>query len=70
MMIVGQWSVVCNFKVVIADRDDLSVRIKKMIVRKNALCAVGEGVYACLAHSPTVPNEHNRSLPWLIIGQI
>jgi hypothetical protein len=36
---------------------------------KNALCAVEE-VFACLAHSHTAPNEHNRSLPWLIIGQI
>jgi hypothetical protein len=29
---------------------------------------VGEGAYACLAHSPTSPNEQNCALPWT--GQI
>jgi hypothetical protein len=38
--------------------------------KKNAICAVGEGAQACLAHSPTAPNEKNFALPWLITGQI
>ncbi len=48
--------------------DNLTVRI--MILRKNVLCAVGDGEYACLAHSPTTPNEQNCALPWLTIGKL
>jgi hypothetical protein len=34
------------------------------------LCAVGEGAYACLALSPSAPNEQNHALPWLITDRI
>jgi hypothetical protein len=36
--------------------------------KKNALCAVGEGISASLALSPKVPKELNRPLPCLLLG--